>query len=321
MYDCSRMALMLQFFSVVQLPLSSCPGCTITDTVANCEMANFSTIPPCLGNETELLYLWRNDITALLSNSLSALPNLQYLELSSNPVSILAPDTFVWTPLLTDLWLNSCNLSQLPDGLFSYLPYIRAIVLRENNIQELPENIFNNCSNLRILDISENKFTSLPQNIFNPVPNLNELYVTNNQILFLQDNLFANNANIAMLQVDNNRLSHLNNSTLQPMINLRILTVNNNNLQNISFQLEHLLSLLDISGNNITTVETDLFRGILGLEIYLDYNPWHCDCRINKLLEIFSAQNIRIMDDPKCETPPELKQTSWSSLGQLPCDA
>lgn len=155
-------------------------------------------------------------ITGMASHSFSALPNLRFLDLSGNLLTLIHPEalSIPASPLqelnlscslynssaLTDLttalrWggltgllsldLSGNQLASLSPGMFSYLPSLRQLFLNNNSLVAIHSGSFSGMNNLHVLDLSHNAFRTFRADA------LQELETLGNIQIVLGDNPYA----------------------------------------------------------------------------------------------------------------------------------
>lgn len=165
---------------------------------------------------------------------------------------------------------------------------------------------------------------TLSEQIFQSLQNLNDVYFDYNFLRELPANLFINNTKLTIIEMNYNSVKYLSEDVFKPLPELKILTLPGNRIESINstrvFENNRKLTTLHIAYNMLTSLNSVLFSNNYNMEIWLEGNPWHCDCHVTAQQEIFKLHNIRIGVDPRCESPPELQSSHWTSLGPLLCD-
>lgn len=135
--------------------------------------------------------------------------------------------------------------------------------------------------------------------------------------------MFLSNGNLDYIDISSNKIKSFDTKLIEPIKSLRFLYVNENDISDIVhdgfFSFGPDLNFLNLRDNSLTSIVPSLFYNVTGLTIYLDENPWSCDCSTTVLRDIFQVQDIVIAYDPSCASPPDLMNITWSSLGNL-CD-
>ncbi|GCC26491.1 hypothetical protein chiPu_0004908 [Chiloscyllium punctatum] len=196
----------------------------------------------------------------------------------------------------------------------------RSVLCDDPDMSEIPVNIPVDTVKFRV---EKTVVQQLPREAFYYLVDLRYLWLTYNAINTIDPQSFYNLKELHELRLDGNMLSTFPWDSLQEMPNLRILDLHNNRLSTISANAARYLrniTNLDISSNKLTTLPSDLLdiwpahsryhmfekdpmqRVILGFQD----NPWFCDCRISKLIELCKSEETSvILMDPylTCSEP------------------
>ncbi|KAB2086142.1 hypothetical protein ES319_A04G008000v1, partial [Gossypium barbadense] len=120
------------------------------------------------------LFLSSNNLSGVMELSMfSSLPNLKYLDLSYNSLSLTSNSTS--SVNLTSLFLSSCNLSEFPQFLKG-LKSLESLDLSYNRIE------VGNLTSLEWLDLSSNRLSGTIPNKLADLPFLSSLNVSENQL-------------------------------------------------------------------------------------------------------------------------------------------
>ncbi|XP_061171593.1 leucine-rich repeat and immunoglobulin-like domain-containing nogo receptor-interacting protein 1 [Saccostrea echinata] len=271
-----------------------CPlNCTCKDNLVKCHGCN--SVPQQFGNFSviEILDLSHNNLTSLTKNDFEKFINLQKLYLNENKISDIENGTFSSLVHLSVLNLSCNSLSTIKEGVFCNLKSLSILYMKRNSIENLSLDVFHNvpklqyislaenglygfdaCTfqirSLRILVLDNNSLSSIPSNIFNCTPNLHTIRLNLNRITHISDYTFSNLPNISSVSLDYNRITHLEiysfevrhddpNSLMECQI--QRFTIVGNQLTEVPQALDDLVYVdhLDISGNSITRIETQVF--------------------------------------------------------------
>ncbi|XP_038140259.1 toll-like receptor 21 [Cyprinodon tularosa] len=101
-----------------------------------------------------------NVIETILNNSFAHLPNLEFLSLAQNNLTLIDPLAFQKLYHLKYLNMSFNNLSELSSLLFEDLHNLTSLSLANNNLTMLPGEIFSNVANLEILNMRNNHLTN-----------------------------------------------------------------------------------------------------------------------------------------------------------------
>ncbi|XP_041056459.1 leucine-rich repeat, immunoglobulin-like domain and transmembrane domain-containing protein 3b [Carcharodon carcharias] len=212
----------------------------------------------------------------------------------------------------------------------------RSVLCNDPDMSEIPVNVPVDTVKLRV---EKTVVRQLPREAFYYLVDLRYLWLTYNAINTIDPRSFYNLKELHELRLDGNMLSTFPWDSLQEMPNLRTLDLHNNRLSTIPANAARYLrniTNLDISSNELTTLPSDLLdiwpanaryqvfdkdplqRVILGFQD----NPWFCDCRISKLIELSkSEETLVILMDPllTCSAPDNTAGVSFQRVELEQC--
>uniref|UniRef100_A0A182M164 LRRCT domain-containing protein n=1 Tax=Anopheles culicifacies TaxID=139723 RepID=A0A182M164_9DIPT len=199
----------------------------------------------------QTLILADNSITQLAPNTLAGLPNLESLDLTGNGLIHLDASVFRdGLGKLTKLLLADNLLQHVPYDAVSVLIRLRTLDLSRNHLQDL--SLYDDeqqgpgmpGGNFRLtldsLNLSYNGIETLPAASFTQIDTANVTILDGNPLSMIEDNAFRS-AKIRELYVRHCDLDHVQPEAFSG--------------------LENFLQVLDLSGNNLTEVADNLFRG------------------------------------------------------------
>ncbi|XP_068182130.1 leucine-rich repeat, immunoglobulin-like domain and transmembrane domain-containing protein 3a [Antennarius striatus] len=175
----------------------------------------------------------------------------------------------------------------------------RSVLCNDPDMSDIPLNVPVDTVKLRIEKTATRR---IPTEAFYYLVELRYLWITYNSISSVDTDSFYNLKVLHELRLDGNMISMFPWESLKEMPRLRTLDMHNNRISNIPAEaIPYLLNItyLDLSSNKLATIPSDLmdiwppFNGapasantaqkvILGLQD----NPWFCDCKISKLIEL-----------------------------------
>ena len=238
----------------------------------------FTQLPDTLFDEVTALKeldLSGNFLTSITSRLLNRLHDIQHLDLSQNEIENIHAQAFSGLKRLKYLRLDSNRLSKIPKGLlrscgeaiqtlvlsdnaitrlssqlFANLAILSHLGLDKNLLEDLPNSLFANTSNLKVLDLSHNRFTMIPEAV-------NVSALQSLQSLSLSGNLVSSLGNLQMpslwrLEVSDNRLSNVTSTNLGGLPGLQVLDLSNNQITTIekaAFGLNRPLKALRLDSN------------------------------------------------------------------------
>ncbi|XP_018425345.1 PREDICTED: leucine-rich repeat, immunoglobulin-like domain and transmembrane domain-containing protein 3 [Nanorana parkeri] len=177
----------------------------------------------------------------------------------------------------------------------------RSVLCNDPDMFDIPVNVPLDTIKLRV---EKTVIRKIPTEAFYYLVDLKYLWVTYNSITSIDSSSFYNLKQLHELRLDGNMISVFPWESLLEMPRLRTLDLHNNKIASIPAEAARYLkniTYLDVSSNKLTTLPSDLLdiwppfsepvsrntemyaqRAILGLQD----NPWFCDCRISKLIEL-----------------------------------
>lgn len=271
----------LKTLSLTEMELTADYFETLTPTLAEMPSLQFLNL-----SYTNLGIAGRNTLTALV-NMLSAIPNLQTLDLFRNHLRDLTPlvPAFATMTHLNELRLGDNDLWEMPPSgwqalisLPSFLANLQDLDLRYNEFETMQSDCFgkfvefvSSMPNLRSLDLWGNslgaKFESLAPAIAQ-MSNLNELYLTQNNLNEMSADgwraLISAQSNIRYLNLTCCNLGSMQEDSfmafaefLSSLTNLNELNLSENDLEPISLDDWHaLMEALSLT-TNLQTLSLD----------------------------------------------------------------
>ncbi|XP_078595576.1 uncharacterized protein LOC144872848 [Branchiostoma floridae x Branchiostoma japonicum] len=251
------------------------------------------------------LGLHHNKLTSLRSDMLMGLGNLDQLYLYNNDLSDIQAGTFSSTSQLTVLSLHNNKLTSLNSTIFKGLENLEQLYLYNNEISNIKAGTFTPTSTLRNLNLDHNKLTRLGPGMFTGFGNLQKLFLDNNEIGDIQvgtfgptsslrslnlyhnrltrigPGMFTGLGNLQKLFLDNNEISDIQTGTFGPTSNLKSLTLYQNRLTLFKAEIFPTVSELQLQNNQIETLSSTAYDKLSSIStVYIDNNPWQCDCRM-----------------------------------------
>ncbi|XP_053695140.1 leucine-rich repeat-containing G-protein coupled receptor 4-like [Sabethes cyaneus] len=241
-----------------------------------------------------------NALTALEDYSFKGADNMKDLMISANPLRSVSEDAFANLHQLEILILAHGEIAELPGRLFNNNRALKVISLNSNQITSIDAEIFNGLDELAKLDLAENQlkvfdFKFLKASIVvlnnNSLEHLavnehcNSVYANNNRI----QTITVDGNNMAKLSLINNRITDISNIT--KLTNLTSLSLGSNALvrdtgfsslvalEELMLQSTYIdfspdtfanlvnLKILDLSYNNLTTVDFKIFGSQNSLQV------------------------------------------------------
>eukprot|EP00064_Thunnus_orientalis_P002337 superscaffoldBa00000165_g2344 len=184
----------------------------------------------------------------------------------------------------------------------------RSVLCNDPDMSDIPVNVPVDTVKLRV---EKTAVRRIPTEAFYYLVELRYLWITYNSITSVDSGSFYNLKVLHELRLDGNMISMFPWESLKEMPRLRTLDLHNNRLTNIPTEaIPYLLNItyLDLSSNKLATLPSDLMdiwpplngapistnvsqKVVIGLQD----NPWFCDCKISKLIEISKMTNTPVV--------------------------
>uniref|UniRef100_A0A1B0CGW6 Putative membrane glycoprotein lig-1 n=1 Tax=Lutzomyia longipalpis TaxID=7200 RepID=A0A1B0CGW6_LUTLO len=246
------------------------------------------------------LHLTNNHLADVPSRAIRHLQKLRTLDLSMNQISYVDHES--WRGLedsLEQLILAENSIAHLPMDSFSGLPFLHTLDLSGNNLREIDPNVFRDgMDKLTRVLLSNNLLTSIPYGQVSTLRSLRVLDLSHNQIstMNLAENEYSAGIRLSldalhleyntfeMLQtgsfqffdvvnqtfLDGNPLQFINDDAFR-QAKIRELYIRHCHLDFISpgafGGLENSLQILDMSGNNLSSIPEILFQQLFSLKM------------------------------------------------------
>lgn len=159
------------------------------------------------------------------------LPNLKYLNLAHNQLSIIPFQVFEALRALEHLDLSSNRLVTFLDNFFIRNGALKSLNLRNNSIRLISESSLNGLSQAIELDLSNNYIKSIDRNAFNSLTALQTLNLCANQINVLPTTLFYRVGQLKRVNLSRNQFKVLPNGIFANQHNLEWLHIDDTAVQ------------------------------------------------------------------------------------------
>ncbi|XP_041917941.1 reticulon-4 receptor-like 2b [Alosa sapidissima] len=235
-------------------PGEACPKlcvCYPSPMTVSCQSQNFTSVPigvpydsqrvflqnnhitelraDSFGFETQVLWLYSNNITWIEGGAFSSLRVLEELDLGDNPgLQHLDGGAFRGLERLQSLHMHRCRLATLPADLFLKLYSLQFLYLQENLLTHLADGLFSDLVNLTHLFLHGNRIRVLGENAFRGLVNLDRLLVHDNKVRQVHRRAFRDLGRLTILYLFNNSLAELPGQALKDAGSLQFLRLNAN---------------------------------------------------------------------------------------------
>lgn len=193
--------------------------------------------------------------------------------------------------------------------------------------------------NLTSLAIIDGRISLLEKSLFDSLTNLEELVISNNAIARVDDDLLAgtakalqviqiNNAiyssdvlisiigrsqlpNVLLLSLTGNQIDTISSDVFKGVPNVQSLYLTNSGISSVEYgafePLSGSIRQLFLSENKLSFLPINSFDSILkvnpNFRLTLANNEWNCECELEWLKNLTSAQLMIVADEPRCMTP------------------
>jgi hypothetical protein len=270
--------------------------------------------PSTFGNNSKIEYLdlSTNSLTVMHSHTFLYNRNLKFLLLRNNSILDISDTDFLSGINPTYLDLSGNRIRYLDSSVFRKKEQLETLILSENLLINLEPGIFRDCTNLRNLSLSANRISEIIISSFYGLENLEQLDLSNNNIEVLKPSVF-------------NSFSFIKNRQNHQLSKLRHINLAQNIMQSFNFELyfpvssnsvsstrEFQLDYLNVSSNRLTTLDVASVKWLTHTTAVIDLtaNPRNCDCSV--LLEVWRGLEHKLT--LRCASPRQLEGKCWDVM-------
>lgn len=175
------------------------------------------------------LHLQKNTIRDLQKRCFEKLVDLEYLDLSDNPVKLSAPfDAFDMLRNLRELRMANCSIAALPLQVMSKLVNLEHLVLRDNDIVTIEVGALDNADNLREVNLENNPLNINSLRIFQHLHHLKVLKVSGCDISNLDADKMSHFRGLRSFGLSRCHLEHVAPGTFKDLTHLNHLDLGGN---------------------------------------------------------------------------------------------
>ncbi|XP_065152036.1 leucine-rich repeat, immunoglobulin-like domain and transmembrane domain-containing protein 3b [Paramisgurnus dabryanus] len=167
-----------------------------------CKNPALTGIPVDLPSDTVKFRLERTSVSRIFRGAFFSMPELLYLWLTYNSITVVHPRSFTNLSFLHELRLDGNLLSSFPWEGLRDVPRLRSLGLHNNRLARIPPLAARYLGNITYLDLSSNRLSTLPNDLFAlwPLIMLSETTQTQRSlVLGLQDNPWVCDCRLASL--------------------------------------------------------------------------------------------------------------------------
>jgi len=174
---------------------------------ADCAGRGYTTIPPNIDSEVQVLNLDGNYIKELSKDAFSSVGLLHLQKIS----------------------LKDCKIQRLDENAFSQLKILSEINLEKNNISKLPAKLFDGNERLSTLSLANNQIQSLTAIQFPPLRHLKKLDLSSCGLRRINTKAFVNlGSSVETIRLHDNLLQNVRGETFENLHGLKYLSLHNN---------------------------------------------------------------------------------------------
>jgi Leucine-rich repeat (LRR) protein len=266
---------------------------------------------------------------SLTKTSSNFLKHVRQLTISSQYIPSFGNDTFLSEGLteLEEISVKFSGLRTIELGALNGLTNLKNLDLFGNEISEILPGTFEKMRRLLNLNLMNNSIESLKVDAFSGLISLIQLDLRMNKLKYVHPNTFLSLPKLKNLILYGNVGLHIpTDRNLIISHSLSHLFIGQCNISSVSvetFANVSSLHWIDLSENNLRTLDIDILRTLPTLSgMYLDGNPFHCDCQLKETWRWCVDHNIETVYEeltPKCETPSGMKGMGWGVLENVQC--
>lgn len=213
------------------------------------------------------------------------------------------------------LSLRNMGLYTIETNAFDTKEFINLMTLEliQVPIMNFMEGIFTGLQNLKVLILHGLNIHSIAPNLLKPLENLESLTIKScGKEKISVDNLFGYDKlnRLAHVTIDSCALKDtITVATFTGLWNVSELRLENDHIQKIGSHAFNIpmktLEILSLERNSLKILPDDLFntQHMSFVRIYLDHNPWHCNCKFEKFRRFAIKSNEFVFNRIECKSP------------------
>ncbi|KAF7219368.1 immunoglobulin superfamily member 10 [Nothobranchius furzeri] len=193
------------------------------------------------------------------------------------------PDHF--PPAVEKINLGYNRITFLRETDLSELEKLELLMVHSNSIHGIEDKSFKELRSLQVLKLSNNRLKRIKKETFKGLTSLLRLHLDHNHIDFISPEAFYGLTNLQLVHLEGNQLQQLHSDTFITMRHSQVFKWST-------------VRTIHLSENLLETLPEDIFSGCSQLEnLFLNDNPWMCDCRM-KWLSAWVQKNDGVL---KCK--------------------
>ncbi|XP_067654145.1 toll-like receptor Tollo [Haliotis asinina] len=281
---------------------------------------NCSIFETCIN----LTYLFVSEgLVANITGSPCRLDSLKHLDISGNKLSQMPLKLIHNDSVLEYIDLSNNRLEGVDTETFHDMTRLKCLNVSYNQIDKIDET-FQKASlhlqNLEVLDFTKNQIHQLYDNSFMSLSTLKELYLTDNYIKQVRAESFKGLGDVSKLYLRSNNIGRIEKESFSHMEKLTVLDLSQNQLVHLDTEYPSSLRKLDLSHNQIRTMESigDLYNL---QELYLQGNAisyiasdWFINMTNLQIIDM-SKNSLSTISDGLFSTLPKLEEVHLRGNG------
>ncbi|XP_019482650.1 PREDICTED: matrix-remodeling-associated protein 5 [Hipposideros armiger] len=231
------------------------------------------------------------------------------------------------------------SLAAVPAGIS---PHVERINLGFNSIQALSETSFAGLTNLELLMVHGNNIPSIPDGALKDLSSLQVFKFSYNKLRVITGQTLQGLWSLMRLHMDHNKIEFIHPQAFKGLMSLRLLHLEGNLLHQVHAGTFSTFTFLDyfrlsnirhvyLAENKMRALPAGVLQSMPLLEnLYLQGNPWSCDCEMAWFLQ-WDAKSKGILKCKKdkayeggqlcamCSSPKKLHKQEIHKLKHIPC--
>lgn len=208
------------------------------------------------------------------------------------------------------------TMNNIPDFISSD---IQILNMTQHNLVTLKNETFVkvNLTELSSLYLDRCNIKNIEKEAFKDLTYLTDLSLMYNDLHELEPGLFDTNIFLKYLWIENNKIKHLPNGLFNMLENFQGLFARFNEISFVDGNLfinNKYLWIIDLSNNKLNYLNSQLIKKSNISIIFMQENPFICDCQLKDLHEIMKIRNLYNKTQPMCSFPNRLDGKEISLL-------
>ncbi|XP_078471666.1 nephrocan-like [Lampetra planeri] len=210
---------------------------------------------------------------------------------------------------LRELSVGENRLSSIEDGSFSELRALVSLELPRNQLRALPAGL---PPQLQKLDFRYNAATSVSRADLSALYELRHLLLENNNISAVETDALYGCGKLSDVALEQNQLTSIPVRLPESVTRLDLKGNSIASVRASELAPLHRLRVLNLRDNRLSTLPAAALTPALNLRrVYLDGNPWRCDCALAETRRALVRRRRAEVRAGVCRSPPAQAGRSW----------